>query len=191
MPNFLKIMDNLDVAPLRAVLEVNPGLFGQRTERAQAYASPHTAMQDIWVRYNDIKNLQNGDMARFNREHDSVWYPAYRELPQIKPIVFSIMAQVEGTRLGGVLITKLPPGGSIASHVDAGWHAGYYDKFFVPIKARGNSVFGFPDGEITRGEDSAFWFRNDVPHWVRNDSEEDRISMIVCIKTDKFSGLKS
>lgn len=87
--------------------------------------------------------------------------------------------------LGGILITRVPPGGEIKPHVDAGWHAGYFSKFYVAVQNEPGAVFGWDDGEIHAKTGEAYWFRNDVPHWVRNDSGADRIAMIVCIRTEK------
>lgn len=178
MNNFLHLASNVDTLPLTIALQKNTQLWGQHGARKYAEGSPHSGMTDIWVRYNHIDNLG----PHFNDAHESVWYPAIHDLPQVRPIVFGLMARVEGERLGGVLITKLPPGGSIAPHVDESWHASYYEKYYVAVKSQEGCVFGFPDGEIKANTGDVYWFRNDVPHWVKNDSDEDRLSMIVCIK---------
>jgi hypothetical protein len=187
MQNFLKIADGVNVAPLRLALVRQPELFGKYTQRADSYQSPHTQMTDIWARYNAIENLSKGPEA-FNGEHDSVWYPESACLPELRPIVYGLMALVEGERLGGVLITKIPPGGGIAEHVDSGWHASYYEKYFVPIQSDPGCVFGFEDGEIHATPGEIYWFNNSRPHWVKNDSQRDRIVMIVCIRSHKFKG---
>ncbi len=183
MQNFLKIASGIDVMPLQLSLIRQPELFGRDNERAERYGSPHSGMSDIWVRYNDKKNLVVG--KKFSDEHDSVWYPAYTSLPEIRPIIFRLMAHVEGERLGGVLITKLPPGGKIDSHVDRGWHADYYDKYFIPIQNDPGAVFGFQDGVINPNLGDVYWFRNDNPHWVENLSKRDRIALIICIRSHK------
>ncbi len=177
--NFNLIASGLPVMPLQHALVRQPELFGQRGTRAEIYA--HRAMSDIWVRYNDAANLG----PTFNDEHDSVWYPEAAAIPQVRPIVMSLMSIVEGERLGGVLITKVPAGGEIKPHVDGGWHASYYDKYFVPILNDAGAVFGFEDGVIAPQVGDVWWFRNDRPHWVKNDSSRDRIAMIVCIKSHK------
>ena len=184
MQNFFKIAEGINVLPLQMALIRQPELFGKHKQRAQAYGSPHTEMSDIWVRYNAIENLEK-DPSTFNDEHDSVWYPAYYALPQIRPIVFWLMAHVEGERLGGVLITKIPAGGKIAPHVDRGWHAEYYDKYYIPIQNDEGAVFCFEDGIISPKLGDIYWFRNDNPHWVENNSSRDRIAMIVCIRSHK------
>lgn len=184
MNSHFKIAEGFDVLPLQQALKSNPQLFGQHRQRAEAYISPHTAMSDIWVRYNHIDNYK--DLARFNEEHDSVWYPAYREIPEIKPLVFGLMSLVQGERLGGVLITKVPPGGRIEPHTDHGWHAGYYSKFYIPIQNAEGATFSFPDGVIRPSLGDVYWFDNSFPHWVENNSKEDRIALIVCIRTELF-----
>lgn len=179
----------LDVEPLRAQLEDHPELFGQYPMRGDFEGSPHAEMTDIWVRYNDIKpHLESGDFSTFGDPHDSIWYPSADLLPQAKAISFALMAHVNGERLGGVLITKLPAGGKIARHVDGGWHAAYYRKYYVPVQNAPGSVFAFEDGVITPEMGRAYWFDNSYPHWVENNSAEDRIAMIVCIRTDTPRG---
>lgn len=184
MKSHFKIADDFDVLPLQEALRRQPELFGQHTQRAQVYMSPHAAMKDIWVRYNDIAKYT--DLTSFNDEHDPVWYPAFYAIPEIKALLFKLMALVEGERLGGVLITKVPPGGRIGVHTDAGWHAGYYSKFYIPIQNEPGARFHFADGVIAPNLGEVWCFDNSVPHWVENDSEADRIALIVCIRTDNY-----
>lgn len=184
MKSHFKIAEGFNVLPLQEALKRQPELFGQHVQRAAMYLSPHAAMKDIWVRYNDIANYS--EMSTFNEEHDSVWYPAYHSITEIKPLLFNLMTLVEGERLGGVLITKVPPGGGIGVHTDSGWHAGYYSKFYIPIQNADGARFHFADGVIRPTLGDVWWFDNSVPHWVENDSTEDRISLIVCIRTDQY-----
>lgn len=183
MPCFKRLDLRVDVSELREQLKAHPELFGQYPMRGNFQGSPHREMTDIWVRYNDVTPfLESGDFSKFGDEHDSVWYPCAQLIPAVRPVVFSIMAAVQGERLGGVLITKLPPGGKIHPHTDSGWHARYYDKFYVPVEDYG-SVFGFEDGDIHPEPGEVYWFDNSRRHWVVNDADGERVSMIVCIKT--------
>jgi hypothetical protein len=121
MPNFCRVGKECLVVPLLSALQAQPILFNQHPSRTSTASSPHHQVSDIWLRYNAHANLGQ----HFNDTHDSVWYPAYYALPELKPLIFSLMAQVQGERPGGVLITKLPPGGKVACHVDRSWHADY------------------------------------------------------------------
>jgi len=181
-----KLNMSVNVEPLKKALDENISLFGKYNYRG-AEGGPHVEMKDIWVRYNDINPyLESGDFSTFADEHDSIWYDVINVLP-VKEIAFKIMEHVDGERLGGILITKLPPGGKIKRHIDGGWHAAYYDKYYVPVKDYG-STFNFTDGALLAGEGNVYWFDNSIEHWVENDTDMDRIAMIICIKTDNRIG---
>ena len=173
----------VDVELLKAQLESKSNLFDKFNMRRTAPGSPHREMTDIWIRANAV--IPTEDYTAITKEHDSVWYPAYHELPACRQIIFDVMAAVDGERLGDVLITKLPPGQVIYPHRDAGWHAEYYDKFYVPIKNAPGAIFGFEDGVIDPIEGDVYYFENDKLHWVRNPTDTERLAMIICIRRTK------
>ena len=177
----VEFVAKIDVSGLAKTLTENPDLFGRYDWRKEKYA--HTDMRDIWVRYNNPKEI--GDT--FNDEHSSIWYPVINDIPEVLSICAQLMELTFGERLGGVLITKLPPGGKIKRHIDGGWHAEYYEKFFVPIQNPKGAKFCWNDVVLEPDAGEVYEFDNSVEHWVENDSEEDRIAMIVCIKTSRSS----
>ena len=197
--SFAKIASGFNVLPLQIALKRQPKLFGaidlRRTNYLQKNAnefdeSPHVGMKDIWIRYNDITEYINGckPLSTLNDEHNPIWYPAYYMLPQIRPLIFDLMRLVEGEQLGGIFITKLSPGERIEKHIDTGWHASYYDKYYIPIQNAKGSTFNFESGIISPIEGDVYWFDNSTPHWVENNSTEDRISLIITIRSDRMSG---
>ena len=116
--------------------------------------------------------------------HESIWYPAADLLP-IKELCADLMRFVGGVRLGGVLITRIPAGKQCKPHTDPGWHARYYDKFGLQIAANDKQAFCFDGHRLVTKPGDIFWFDNSYTHWVENDSDEDRITMIVCIRTER------
>lgn len=181
---FNKLDINVDVSEIADFLS-DCDLWDEYPQRRIAPNSPHAEMTDIWVRYkNPEECIKTGDWSAFAEEHESEWL---KEIPGIKEMCDKLMSFLDGERLGGVLITKLPPGGKIQPHTDAGWHASYYDKYFIPIKNDKGAKFCFDNGEINPEEGDVWAFRNDVTHWVENNSDSDRVAMIVCIKQDKLS----
>lgn len=181
------VCSNLEVLQLQKELLDNYDEFGKYHYRSSFKDSPHSQMNDIWVRYNDVKPFEaKGSLEGFDAEHDSIWYSVVNKIHAVKKVVFDLMSKVDGERLGGILITKLPAGGHITKHTDAGWHAQYYDKFYVPILNDKGSNFCFEDGIIEPELGQAWWFDNSNPHWVDNNSLTDRIAMIVCIRTEMF-----
>lgn len=184
-------LGSVDVAPLAAQLDAQPGLWNEHTRRRDVAGSPHARMSDIWVRYNDAAPFErSGDWRGFNDPHIPVWYPAWHALPAMRPIVFGIMAAVEAEMLCGVLITRIPPGAGIDRHTDESWHVQYTDKIYVPIRSAPGAVFGAEDAvgieELNPEPGSVWLFDNRVPHWVANTSAEDRITLIVCVRTEMF-----
>jgi hypothetical protein len=192
MKHFHKIADGIDVAPLVAQIEEHPELWDSINFRKVAPGTAHSRMSDIWIRYNDISKFADGDLRGMSDEHVPIWYPAWHVLPALHPIVFGLMAAVSGEMIGGVLITRVPAGECIAPHTDAGWHVNYYDKFYVCLKGGPGRRFccedasGMDVSEPMPGD--IHLFDNRKPHWVENDSDEDRMTLIVCIRTAMFRG---
>lgn len=182
LKSFIKVAEGFYVQGLIDSLNDNPQLWDENPQRRNYENSPHAEMTDIWVRFG------KGDFAQLNKPHDSEWYDSADLLPDAKAIALHLMGMVDGERLGGVLITRLPAGGKISPHIDKGWHAGYYEKFYIALTAPEGSVFGFEDGDIVSQPGDCYLFRNDRLHWVNNPSNETRLTMIVCIKTDMFKG---
>lgn len=178
-----KLNIKFEVSYLKSWLE-SCDLFGEYNQRAMG-ESPHKEMSDIWARYKNPKEcIKTGDWSSFGLEHESEWL---KDIPVVKEISDQLMTFLDGERLGGVLITKLPPNGKILPHVDSGWHAEYYDKYYIPIKNGKGATFLFDNATIQPKEGEVYAFRNDVTHWVENNSNEDRIAMIICIKQSNLS----
>lgn len=92
------------------------------------------------------------------------------------------MRLVGGKELGGVLITKIPAGKQVYPHVDGGWHAEHYEKFAILVQGNPEQEFCFESSALRCREGDSFTFDNHFPHWVTNDSPEDRITLIICIR---------
>jgi hypothetical protein len=173
----------LDVSAINAELDANPDLWNQFSLRTTAYVgSPHNRVDDIWVRYNAWKKFNPKKPANFSKEHDSSWYPAYGKLPALRPLIFGLMQVVEGERLGGVLITRIHPGSSVAPHIDLGWHAGYYRKFAVQLRGGPDQLFCFEGESLEANDGEVYEFDNSEKHWVLNNSDRERMTLIVCIR---------
>lgn len=187
MSGFVKIAQGLDTAPVLLALARQPRLWGRRNYRKDIPEGPHSQMTDIWLRYNDEKPFkESGDYSKFNEQHDSVFYPEWYALPQVRPIVYGLMARVEATRLGGILITKIPPGGRIEPHRDEGWHATHYNtKVYVVLQSNPQCVNRSEDQHVAMAPGEVWYFDNTKEHEVWNDGPEDRITLIVCMRCEK------
>ena len=176
----------INVKSLREKLIAKPELFNRYEHRRIApenvshLLSPHRECSDIWVRYGDVDSI---GPSVFVDKHESVWYDVIQELPEIVDIANYLMLGLGGLQLGGILITKLAPGKKIYGHTDTiGWHPNYYEKFYIPIQTSNGASFDFEPVSISSIPGEVYWFRNDVIHSVTNDSNEDRISLIITLK---------
>jgi hypothetical protein len=168
----------VDVEPMRAALAAHAQLWDRYKARTEPADSPHHGLSDIWVRFADPETM------REDGSHDSIWYPPADVLPA-RDVIFPLMAAVRGERLGGVLITRIKPGQTCKPHIDPGWHARYYDKYAVQIEAAPGQAFHFDEASLVTAPGDVFWFDNSHRHWVTNESEQDRVTMIVCIRTER------
>ncbi len=184
----------MNVVPLQVALMRLPSLFGKYNDRREG-ESPHRESEDVWVRYNKREAVESCNIPLTadhpaNNIHRPVWYPAYYQLPQIRPLVFDLMSLVEGEELGTVLLVKLAAGKTIYTHCDGGWSAGYYEKYFVPVQVVAGNVFQFPDGSFEPQIGDVYWFDNSVPHSYTNHSNQDTVMMIVTIRSDVVKDAK-
>lgn len=186
MRNFLKIAEGINVEPILFALQQNPELWNQRTRRRDAEESPHTAMSDIWVRYNDDSEAKaTDDYSRFNEMHYPVWYPSINKLPMIKPLALSLMAKMGATHLGGILITRIPPNGVIEPHIDSNWHAKFYNcKLYVPLQTNANCFNRCEEEIVIMRPGDCWYFNNTVEHEVCNDGLEERMTLIICMRVE-------
>lgn len=179
---------SFDVRSLVTELGWYPELWNDFDLRTNHPQSPHRELDDIFVRYNARENF-TGDRQAFNGPHDAVWWPASEKLRAVMPIAWDLMRRVEGERLGMVLITRIPPGATCHRHVDNGWHARHYDKYAVQLQSAEGQTFHVEDEVIDAAPGQCYWFDNSRPHWVLNPTDQERITLIVCIRT-RFTGVQ-
>ncbi|CAK0778567.1 hypothetical protein CCP3SC15_6020001 [Gammaproteobacteria bacterium] len=148
--------------------------------RTQAEDSPHREVDDIWLRYRDLKEFDPQNPQAFAGQHESVWYDSIYSLPAVRIIANYISAMIPNIELGGILITRIPKGSQVYPHSDAGyWHSEYYDKkLLVLVESDEDQLFCFENAEYKGKAGEVFEFDNRPTHWVINNSNKDRISLI-------------
>lgn len=184
MKNFHKISENEPIASLLAAVMRQPELWNQNDLRTTFQNSPHREVSDIWLRFNEVNDLNEENKSeKVIDNHESIDYPAFFLLPQARPLIFNLMRFVEGKRLGRVIITKLEPGKKVYAHMDSGDHAQYYDRYHIVLQNPNNSVFRAGDEILQMKAGEIWWFDNQAEHEVINNGYEDRIVMIVDIRS--------
>lgn len=177
---------HISVERLLSEVELSSDMWDQHTLRTRMYPdSPHRECHDIWIRYNSWENFDPSHPEAFSNEHKPVWYSAYIALPSVKSVIEQVADLVPYSELGGVLVTKVPPGKQVYPHSDAGrWHSEYYDKkILVLLQSAPKQSFNFPNMSFEGKSGDVFVFDNHVTHSVTNESDIDRISLIMAVKS--------
>lgn len=164
----------LNVYQARQELEAS-GYWNWHHDRTKQETSPHRECDDIWVRYRASDVREDGSF-------DCGWYDAANELPAIVSLCETLRAVTGATEMGGVLVTRIPPGKQVYPHADLGWHAKYFEKYAVQIQGNKDQTFSFEDCDLVTETGDVFTFVNQYGHWVTNDSPEPRITLICCLR---------
>lgn len=182
MRHFVKLAAGVPTNPVLLDLQRNPDLWNAHPVRKTFPGTPHAAMDDIWVRGRAIGELNSPEA--YKQPFLSEFYPAWGLLPSLRPLVFSMMAQVQAVHLGGILITRLPPGGSILPHTDLdSWHARHFNtKLHLTLAGRSQSFCGGENVTMLTGD--LYVFDNLIIHSVDNDAVEDRVVLIVSMRVE-------
>lgn len=95
------------------------------------------------------------------------------------------MAFVNGERLGRCIINKIKSGGVIYPHCDGEEHASYWDRFHIVLSSSAGCNFRCGDETVHMNQGEVWWFNNKIEHEVVNNSADDRIHLVIDIRTSK------
>ncbi len=189
MRNFQKLGTGIDTIPLLLAIKRRPDLWKEDTYLRDYPQGPFKQIESIMLRF-PVKSVHETEVELAKHvveydQHESVDYPAYAVLPEARPLVMNLMHYVGGERLGRVMINKIAPGGVIYPHTDTKSHTDYYSRFHIVIQSQPGVQFRAGDESTYMGTGEAWWFDNSQEHEVINNSADDRIHMIVDIRTSK------
>jgi hypothetical protein len=183
MRHFQTIANNIDVLPLTMALHTRPQLWNAHNFRTTYTGTPHYDVSDILLRFPAPEKTRDPDNVDAVLEDlEPVFYPAWQELPQVRPIVFDLMRRVEAFSLGRVIITRLRPGGRIAPHADTDGNYVARDdgmRFHVVLQGLPGSLYHCGDETVTMLTGSVWWFNHKETHFVENNSSDARLHLLV------------
>lgn len=175
MRHFLRIAEFVDILPILHSLILNDDLWDEHNLRTTHSGTVHSEASDIWVFFNEITDDVANDIQ-------TIPYRAWDILLPLRPVIFDLMRRLGGTQLGRVLITRLKPGGKIASHVDGGLPVDFYNRYVIALQNLPGSMFIIEDEEVSFKAGEVWWINNKAEHSVVNNSTDDRIVCIVDIR---------
>lgn len=183
MRNFQQIAAGVDVLPLLLAVYRQPDLWNANPART-AGGGPFAGTDDIWIRFRDPDELVSRES--YAEPFTPFFYPAWYRLPQLRPIVYALIARCEAVQLGAILITRVPPGHSVKPHDDRGrWHAEFFGlKVYIPLMTNPACVSTCGDETCIMREGEGWAFPNTLTHSTVNDGDCDRITLITCMRVE-------
>ena len=190
--NFFKLSEGVDVSSLMLAIHrhhKDKGIWKEDTYLRDYPQGPFGDCESIILRFPPRTVFETEEaLEKFKEtfdQHECVDQPVFKLLPEARPLIFGLMSFVQGERLGRVIINKIKPGGVIYPHADTPDHAKYFDRFHIVLSSSPGVIFRAGDERVYMGTGSIWWFNNAIEHEVINNSAEDRIHMVVDIRTSK------
>lgn len=187
--------------PLLMAIKRRPELWKEDTFLRDYPQGPFGEIESIMLRFPEKRVFEQEEDLKAYKEgrpvldkdgkpilfdqHENIDYPAYKLLHEARPLIMGLMAQVQGERLGRVMINKIMPGGQIFPHADSTEHCSYYTRFHIVLYGLPGAVLRCDDEQMEMRTGDVFWFNNALEHSVVNNSAEERISMVVDIRTSR------
>jgi len=189
MKNFQLIATGIDVTPLMLAIKRRPDIWKHDTYLRDYPQGPFSDIESIMLRFPtksvfDTEEELKKHESTFD-QHENIDYPDYATLTEARPLIMATMNRVGGERLGRAMINKIAPGGRIYPHADTPDHANYYSRFHIVLQSHPGVVFRCGDEQIYMGTGEGWWFNNKLEHEVINNSSDDRIHLIIDIRTSK------
>lgn len=192
MKNFLKIAEGMQTQII--LLAINRlakmgDVWKEDTYLRDYPQGPFGDTESIILRFpprsvHETEEALKNHLANFD-QHECVDQNIFKQMPEVRNLIFNLMAAVQGERLGRCIINKLRPGGRIYPHADTATHAEYYDRFHIVLQAGAGSIFTCGDEQANMQTGEIWWFNNSLTHEVVNNGANDRIHLVVDIRTSK------
>ncbi len=192
MNNFERIATNVDVTALNLALhrhDKSHGIWKADTFLRDYPQGPFGDTESVILRFPDrsvhaTEEALKAHVAEFD-QHENYDQPIFKALPEARGLIFPLMAMVQGERLGRCLINKLKVGGKVFPHADTPVHADYWDRFHIVLSSSPGCNFRCVDETVYMRTGDVWWFNNSLEHEVLNNSADDRIHLVVDIRTSK------
>ena len=177
--------------PLLVAIRRRPELWREDTYLRDYPQGPFGEVESIILRFPPVTVYEMEQDAKAHiadrryDPHECIDRDVYKALHEARPLVMNLMAFVQGERLGRVMINKVKPGGRIFPHADTEEHADYWTRFHIVVQGTKGSTIRCADERMDFQTGDCFWFNNKLEHEVVNNGADDRISMVVDIRTSR------
>ena len=178
MKHFELITDGIDTGPYLAEIAANSELWDEDTSRQEKIVTQRET-RTITLR-------SHADQASLDSRVRRAKPVGYRgkpsamasRLPLMSAYVDQLVRGMHGV-MGRAVMTNLRPHGTIFPHTDDGLYWLLRDRYHLVLKSVAGSHFKAGDEELRMQAGELWWFDPTVRHEAMNDSDEERIHVIV------------
>jgi Aspartyl/Asparaginyl beta-hydroxylase len=190
MRNFLRIAEGMNVKPLLNALYRKPELWKADDFLRKFPQGPFGETDTIYLRFQEHVPVETEEELQLYQQnrlaghdlHECPWRPEVNELPEARAHIMGLVTALGATRLGRCMINRVVPGGRIFPHADSPWHASYWDRYHLVLQSRPGNTFRCADETIWMREGEIWWFQNALEHEVINNSDADRIHLVIDLR---------
>ena len=181
--NFKRLPFHAPVGRIMAALKEQPDLFELDTFWKDYPGTKFKDVDTIYLRFPDKRPWLDPRVPETD-PFECFDQAAMADLGhEIRPVIFDLMREVEGERLGRVMINKLAAGGKIDRHSDTGGAPAYYDRFHIALSSNDKSEFICGDESLNMRSGETWWVDYTKEHEVHNRGTTPRVHLIADIKT--------
>jgi Aspartyl/Asparaginyl beta-hydroxylase len=176
---FVRIERGIDVATMLGELSEHPGAWNTDVQRQSNVAvQRETVSLTICAHPSPISFRE----ARQRHPITYVGRPTAvaAEFPRTLEFVHRLARRFYGVP-GRAVVVRLPPRGRVYEHIDRGLYYQLRSRYHLVLKSVAGSRLRAGPEEVRMLEGELWWFDNRLPHEASNDSDEDRIHLIVDI----------
>lgn len=185
MKHLFRLASGINMTPLMAEIQRQPELWKADTYLRDYPQGPFEDVQTIFLRFPPSSVTE---MERDAKDpHECVWMDGALHLPAARSLIFNLMQTVQGERLGRVMLNKIRPGGRIFPHADTPIHAQYWSRHHYVVQSAPGVVFKVADEQVYMQTGECWYFDNQQVHEALNNSAEDRIHLVIDIRTQHLN----
>jgi hypothetical protein len=188
--NFQKIAENVNVTPLLNAIHRKQHLWKADDFLRKFPQGPFGETDTIYLRFQDhVQNVTDEEIELYKQNklagydlHETPWRPEVNELPEARAHVMALAATLGATRVGRCMVNRIVAGGQIYPHADSPWHANYWDRYHLVLQSRPGNTFRCGEETVWMREGEVWWFQNALEHHVVNNSDSDRIHLVIDLR---------
>jgi len=176
---YLKLIaDDIDVSSILAEIAANSELWYVDTSRQERISKQRETHAITLRSHADQASIDSRVRRAKPLRYRGRPSPMSAQFPLASEYVDQLVRSMDG-KMGRAVMTKLRPHGTVYAHTDDGLYWLLRDRYHLVLKSATGSHFKVGGEEVRMREGELWWFDPTVSHEAFNDSDEDRIHIIV------------